>query len=167
MGAFTLGERALRGVGCVHAGGEKVVPIFTVAPTKTEGDCHAFLARKGMHTPDAPSLFAITSLGRSLRKRMTPSERLLWRGLCRKQLGVRVRRQHPLYPFVADFYIASHKLVVEVDGGVHRTPEARRRDAWREAELRRLYGVRVLRIDAERVERDVFAAVGLVRAALG
>ena len=91
----------------------------------------------------------------------------MWRGLCRKQLGVRVRRQHPLYPFVADFYIASHKLVVEVDGGVHRTPEARRRDAWREAELRRLYGVRVLRIDAERVERDVFAAVGLVRAALG
>ncbi|HSQ68178.1 MAG TPA: endonuclease domain-containing protein, partial [Polyangiaceae bacterium] len=136
------------------------------AATKAEGDCHAFLAGKGMHTPDAPTLFSLTAVARSLRKNMTPAERRLWRWLCHSQLGVRVRRQHPLHPFVADFYVASHKLVVEVDGAVHRTPEARRRDVWRDAELARLYGVRVLRIDADLVERDVFAAVALVRAAL-
>jgi very-short-patch-repair endonuclease len=95
---------------------------------------------------------------------------IAWKGMLehdgRKQLGVRVRRQHVLHPFVADFYVAAYKLVVEVDGGVHDTPEARARDARRDAELARMYGVRVLRIDAELVERDVYAAVALVRAAL-
>ncbi len=68
--------------------------------------------------------------------------------------------------FVVDFFVASRRLVIEVDGGVHRSTEARARDALRDAELGRLYGVRVLRIDAELVENDVFAAVALVRAAL-
>jgi hypothetical protein len=42
----------------------------------------------------------------------------------------------------------------------------RLRDAWRDAELARVYGVRVLRIDAELVERDVYAAMAIVRSAL-
>ena len=91
---------------------------------------------------------------------------MLWRCLCGKQLGVRVRRQHVLYPFICDFYVAAYRLVVEVDGGVHDSAEARVRDAWRDAELARVYGVRVLRIDAELVERDVYAAMAIVRAAL-
>jgi very-short-patch-repair endonuclease len=86
--------------------------------------------------------------------------------LCGKQLGVRVRRQHVVYPFICDFYVAAYRLVVEVDGGVHDSAEARVRDAWRDAELARVYGVRVLRIDAELVERDVYAAMAIVRAAL-
>jgi very-short-patch-repair endonuclease len=124
------------------------------------------IAWKGMLEHDGPSLFSLTPRARFMRKNPTPSEALLWRCLCGKQLGCRVRRQHQLYPFVADFFVASYKLVVEVDGGVHRTAEARARDAWRDAELARMYGVRVLRIDAELVERDVYAAVALVRAAL-
>ena len=115
---------------------------------------------------DGPTLFSHTPLPRSMRKGPTPSERLLWRALCGKQLGVRVRRQHPLHPYIADFYIPSHKLVVEVDGGVHDGVEARERDARRDAELVRVYGVRVLRIDARLVEANTFAAVGLIRAEL-
>jgi len=85
-------------------------------------------------------------------KRPTPTERLLWRHLCGKQLGVvRVRRQHPLHPFIVDFFVASSKLVVEVDGEVHREAAVRARDTWRTGELVRLYGVCVLRIDADLV----------------
>jgi very-short-patch-repair endonuclease len=115
---------------------------------------------------DGPSLFSLTAFARAMRKKPTASEALLWRWLCRKQLGVRVRRQHALYPYVADFFVASHRLVVEVDGAVHRSAEARARDVRRDAELARLHGVRVLRIDAELVLADVFAAVALVRAAM-
>ena len=97
-----------------------------------------------------------------MRREPTPSERLLWRALCGRQLGVRVRRQHPLPPYIADFFIASHKLVIEVDGAVHD----RERDAKRDAELARCYGVRVLRIDAGLVEASPSAAVSLVRAVL-
>jgi len=62
---------------------------------------------------------------------------------------------------------ASHRLVVEIDGAVHAGAEARALDARRTAELGRLYGVRVMRLPAGLVERDVEAAVALVRAALG
>ena len=78
----------------------------------------------------------------------------------------RVRRQHPMHPYVVDFYVAAHKLVVEIDSGVHCGAEARARDSRRDAELGRLYGVRVLRIEAELVEADVFAAGARVRAVL-
>lgn len=68
-------------------------------------------------------------------------------------------------PSIADFYVASQKLVVEIDGGVHET--RRERDAGRDAELARLYGVRVLRIPAWLVERRPEAAIARVREALG
>ena len=100
-----------------------------------------------------------------MRKEPTPSERRPWRCVCGKRLGVRVRRQHPLPPFIADFFVASHKLVIEVDGRSHDGAEAR--DARRDAFLVTTYGVRVLRIDAELVERDVYAALAIIRAALG
>ena len=119
-----------------------------------------------MNTHDGPSLFSLTSFARAMRKAPTRSEALLWRCLCGKQLGVRVRRQHVLYPFIADSYIPAYKLVVEVDGGVHASPEAQARDARRDAKLARMYGVRVLRIDAGLVERDRYTAATLVRVAL-
>jgi very-short-patch-repair endonuclease len=94
------------------------------------------------------------------------SEAIFWRAGCRKQLGVRVRRRHPARPEVLDFFVASRRLAIELDGGVHRSAEARRRDAARDAEHLATYGIRVLRTDAELVERDVEAALALVRRAL-
>ena len=116
------------------------------------------------HRNDSPSLFNITALARQHRKTPTPSEAILWRWVCGKQLGVRVRRQHPLFPYIADFYVASHKLVIEVDGAVHDAQ--READAFRTRELARLYGVRVMRLSASLVERNPRAAVALIRARL-
>jgi very-short-patch-repair endonuclease len=76
---------------------------------------------------------------------------------------VRFRRQVVLGPFIVDLFAPAARLVVEVDGGVHRGRRDydRLRDEW----LRRR-GLRVLRIDAELIERNVGAAVAAVRAAL-
>ncbi len=64
---------------------------------------------------------------------MTDAERRLWSKLRRVQLGVRFRRQQPIGPYIADFYCAAARLVVEVDGGQHngvqRTHDSRR-DRW-------------------------------------
>jgi very-short-patch-repair endonuclease len=119
-----------------------------------------------MHEHNTPSLFTITQFARQHRKAPTRSEALLWRWLCQRQLGVRVRRQHVLYPYIVDFYVASHRLVIEIDGGVHASPRAHELDASRTLELTRLYGVRVLRIDARLVECSVDAALAIIRAAL-
>ena len=120
---------------------------------------------EGMHSHNSPSLFSLTQLARRHRKAPTASEALLWRLVCHSQLGVRVRRQHVLHPYIVDFFVPAYRLVVEVDGAVHRGREAC--DDRRTAELERLYGVRVLRLEAGLVERDMDAAVAVVRAALG
>ena len=58
-------------------------------------------------------------MARLLRRSETEAEKLLWSKLCAKQLGVKFRRQHPLYEYVVDFYCHSHRLVIEVDGPIH------------------------------------------------
>jgi len=125
------------------------------------------------HTPslqhlrnDAPSLFLLTTFARRMRKAPTKSEALLWSQLRGRKLEARFRRQAVLGGCIVDFYAACEKLVVEVDGAVHRTPEARVHDARRQAWLEGAFGVRFVRVDAELVERDVLAAVERVREAL-
>ena len=81
-----------------------------------------------------------------------------------RKLGFRVRRQFVLSPYVVDFFVHAHRLVIEVDGGYHDTLEQRAADAHRENELVRLHGVRILRLDAALVEARPAAAVGLVLA---
>ncbi|MFM7107039.1 MAG: endonuclease domain-containing protein [Planctomycetaceae bacterium] len=51
-------------------------------------------------------------------------------------LGLKFRRQHPLGPFIADFYCDELRWVIEVDGGQHNTSEARAHDERRSAYLR-------------------------------
>ncbi len=78
----------------------------------------------------------------------------MWNALRdRRFRGIKFRRQHVLHPFIVDFYAPSLKLAVEVDGGYHAERSAE--DAARDAELVRLYGVRVVRLDAARVERNL------------
>jgi very-short-patch-repair endonuclease len=57
---------------------------------------------------------------RELRKSSTPAEQLLWQALRNRNLGdYKFRRQHPIGPYIADFFCAEVGLVVEVDGGGH------------------------------------------------
>jgi len=57
---------------------------------------------------------------KELRKEMTSAERILWEHLRNRQLGgFKFRRQHPMGSFIADFYCAARKLVIEIDGDIH------------------------------------------------
>lgn len=74
---------------------------------------------------------AISERARKLRWTMTEPERLLWAMLRGSQLKLRFRRQHPIGSYVLDFYCASARLCVEVDGPVHAEPDQRAHDAQR------------------------------------
>ena len=64
---------------------------------------------------------AVKQIARVLRKQMTPAERRLWWGLRRKNVnGMHFRRQHPIGHYVADFCCTECKLIVEVDGEIHK-----------------------------------------------
>ena len=94
----------------------------------------------------------------------TPSEAALWQVLRHGVAGVAFKRQVVLGErYIADFLAPSVRLVVEVDGGVHR--QTRAADRRRDEKLRRL-GYRVVRVDAALVLRSVQRAVALVEAAL-
>lgn len=55
-----------------------------------------------------------------LRHEQTPAEATLWARVRGRRLnGLKFYRQHPLGPFIADFYCPEHRLVVELDGGGH------------------------------------------------
>ena len=73
----------------------------------------------------------LTANSKSLRKNMTKEERHLWYDFL-KQLPVTVHRQKPLGNYIVDFYIASSKLVIELDGSQHYDPIHHRSDIIRE-----------------------------------
>ena len=80
---------------------------------------------------------------RKLRNSMTKEERHLWYD-CLKKLPVTVHRQKPLGPYIVDFYIASGKIVIELDGSQHYDPMYQQKDAQRDEYLMRS-GCKVLR----------------------
>ncbi len=62
----------------------------------------------------------IESAAKVLRYNLTPAEQLLWQALKGKKLhGLKFRCQHPVGSFIADFFCAKHKLIIELDGTVH------------------------------------------------
>jgi very-short-patch-repair endonuclease len=100
-----------------------------------------------------------------MRREPTASERALWEALRGSQLGVGFRRQAVVAGCIVDFLAPSRRLVVEVDGGYHRSPAQRRSDARRDRVLERA-GYRVVRVSAEHVLTDLAQAVALVGSAL-
>jgi very-short-patch-repair endonuclease len=73
---------------------------------------------------------------RHLRHTMTPAERVLWHALRnRRFMGLKLRRQVPIGPYIADFYCAEHRLIIEAEAGDHGGGHGRSRDAARDRYL--------------------------------
>ncbi|MGI5917992.1 MAG: endonuclease domain-containing protein [Anaerolineae bacterium] len=100
---------------------------------------------------------------RHLRHRSTVAESLLWTELRSRRLcGLKFRRQHPIGPYIADFCCVTARLVIEIDGPVHRRQS--QRDAARTDELHRR-GFRVIRFTNEQVLNDIEGVLqGIARA---
>ena len=80
---------------------------------------------------------------KNLRKAMTKEERHLWYDFL-KQLPVTVHRQKTIGNYIVDFYIASAKVVIELDGSQHYEQAHQNRDEVRDAYLSEI-GCKVLR----------------------
>ena len=90
-------------------------------------------------------------LAKALRKNMTPWERKLWYDFLRNY-PVRFQRQKALGNYIADFYCAKARLVIELDGGGHYTKEQARKDEQRTNDLNsmNLTVVRICNLDIDR-----------------
>ena len=95
-------------------------------------------------------------LAKALRKGMTPWERKLWYEYLRSY-PVRFQRQKSIGAYIADFYCAKARLVVELDGGGHYDPEQKAKDNLRTAVLENmdLTVIRICNADIDRNFRGV------------
>ncbi len=109
--------------------------------------------------PSKPYLAkALTSTARSennstrLRADQSIPEKILWSRLRNRKVGgFKFRRQHPMGPFVADFFCAEIGLVIELDSTYHN--DRREQDAARDRWMRDR-GLTVLRITASQLAKN-------------
>lgn len=102
---------------------------------------------------------------KALRKNMTDQEKRLWYDFFKK-LPITVRRQHNIENYIVDFYIASKKTVIEVDGLQHKTPEMIRADSLREEKLSS-WGIQFLRYDNKDINENFNAVAEDILRRLG
>ena len=94
----------------------------------------------------------IVTFSQELRKNMTKEERRLWYDFL-KNLPVTVHRQKVIGKYIADFYIASAKIIIELDGSQHYEETAQKRDAERD-EYFRQNKIKVLRYSNYDINTD-------------
>jgi very-short-patch-repair endonuclease len=98
---------------------------------------------------EAPKL--TIARAKDLRRKLTLPEVILWSAIRGRRLAnARFRRQHPIGPYILDFYCDDARLALEIDGDGHEHPDQAahdlRRTAWLEAR-----GITVYRIAARNV----------------
>jgi very-short-patch-repair endonuclease len=97
---------------------------------------------------------AILQRARELRHPLTPAEAKVWSRVRNRGLSFKIRRQHPIERFIADFYCAEAKLVIEIDGNSHVEPDQEEYDRARTKWLEER-GYKVIRIKNEDVHRHL------------
>jgi 5-methyltetrahydrofolate--homocysteine methyltransferase len=103
---------------------------------------------------------AIYEIARELRQTSTLAEKMLWEQLRGRGLkGKKFRRQHPLGPFILDFYCIEERLAIEVDGPIHNLQTEQ--DLERTQMLNAL-GCRVLRFTNEEIEHYLPEALNCI-----
>ena len=85
----------------------------------------------------------LTNLAKTLRKRSTDAELILWQRIKARRLeGIKFRRQQPIEDFIVDFLSFENRIIIELDGGQH--VEDRQKDRERDKLLTKA-GFKVLR----------------------
>lgn len=99
---------------------------------------------------------------KAFRNALTPPEPRLWLHLKERKLrGLRFRKQHPIGPYILDFFCAEAALAVEVDGSSHDHPERAEHDRRRTVWLRGR-GIRVVRVAARDVLGELEGVLGFI-----
>ena len=93
---------------------------------------------------------------KELRKEMTPQERKLWYEFLRGY-PLKIYKQRIIESYIVDFYCASAKLVIELDGSQHYVDNDIEYDARRTAcmEKHGLYVLRISNLDVKNHFREV------------
>ena len=99
-------------------------------------------------------------LARENRSNPTRQENHLWYDFLSKY-HVRFQRQKPIDEYIADFYCHKAKLVIEVDGSQHYTPEGIEKDRIRTERLEE-YDLLVIRIPNKQIDKNFYGVCNYI-----
>lgn len=100
---------------------------------------------------------------KELRDKPTDGENILWQCLAKKQLNnFRFRRQHLIGNFIADFYCHKARLIAEIDGDYHFTPDQILSDQHRTKELT-LHDLKVIRFTNDQIKKDIHQVLNEIK----
>jgi cyclase len=99
----------------------------------------------------SPQIFEYSKV---LRAKPTEAEKRLWEHIRNKKLGVKFRRQHPIFKYIADFYCHERKLVIEIDGKYHLEDVQKEHDKLRSEDMLQ-FGIKVIRFNNEEVLNNI------------
>ena len=102
---------------------------------------------------------------KELRTNQTPQEEKLWWYLKNKRLGFKFRRQYSTGGYILDFYCKEKRLIIEIDGKVHDTKEAREYDKIRDKFFIEL-NYKVLRFKNSEIENDAKKVIEKIKSFL-
>ncbi len=98
---------------------------------------------------------SLLDIRRALRANATPAEEVLWEVIRNRKLnGLKFKRQHSIGYYIVDFYCASKRLIVELDGEVHNTDDQKEKDKHRDQNLTEM-NFRILRIPNSKVLNEI------------
>ncbi len=100
------------------------------------------------------NILELTDRRRELRQKATPQEKLLWEKLRNRKLGLRFKRQYSIGGYILDFYCAEKRLIVEIDGKIHKLKENMENDKIRDEYFEKL-DYETLRISNEEVDENI------------
>jgi acyl-coenzyme A synthetase/AMP-(fatty) acid ligase len=102
------------------------------------------------------------NLSKEQKDNPTAEENLLWQYLQKNKTDFHIRRQHIIDEYITDFVCLKKKLVIEVDGGYHDTPEQK---AYDEARTKYLEsdGYIVMRFTNKEVLKDAVAVAESIK----
>lgn len=103
---------------------------------------------------------------KEMRQEPTVAEKLLWQNLRNRKLdGYKFRRQHPVLFFIPDFVCLEKKLIIELDGSVHRDPDNAKADFFRACQLSE-HGYGIMRFWNSEIEKNQIAVLDKISARL-
>jgi very-short-patch-repair endonuclease len=108
----------------------------------------------------------LTLQARVNRQEPTESESLLWQALRNRKLGEKFRRQHPIGIYIPDFVCLEKRLIIEIDGGYHFTPEQKELDEERTLALEQKHLFKVIRFTNEDIKQDINTVLTTIKTIL-
>jgi leucyl-tRNA synthetase len=119
--------------------------------------------KEGWNTADSRIYSSIAGFRKELKNNLTKAEDILWQKIRRNSLGVKIRRQHVVGRYIADFICLSHNLIIEVDGKIHEQQKEQDRERTEYLNDR---GFRVIRFTNEDIETNIDAVVEKIKTEL-